>query len=297
MPSPSQPKSESGARAAVVIAALLFSTGGAAIKFCAFDAFEIAFLRSLVAAVAVWIALPESRQFLRPKVLVVGVCYAATLILFVNANKLTTAANAIYLQSTAPVYVVLLGPLLLGERLRRLDVATLPLLVVAMVACFLGERQPSDSARDPLLGDLLAVGSGVCWAGTVVGLRWLARANDGATASAAVVAGNLIAAAFCAGFALPLASHGIVDWAAVVYLGVFQIGLAYVFLVRGLPRLPVVEASLLLLVEPVLNPVWAFLLEGEVPAVGSMIGGALILATLAARSWFDRPTAANESNT
>ena len=111
------PKSSS--RYGVLAAALLFSTGGAAIKACSLTGWQVAGFRSGVAAVALWLLVPGARRQWNWRTLLAGIFYAATLILFVTANKLTTSANAIFLQSTAPLYLLLLGPLVLREPVRR----------------------------------------------------------------------------------------------------------------------------------------------------------------------------------
>jgi drug/metabolite transporter, DME family len=140
-----------------------------------------------------------------------------------------------------------------------------------------------------LLGNVLAAGSAVAWAFTVTGYRWLARrggAGHGPVAAAAAC-GNLIVFLACLPAALPLAAGRPTDWVIVIYLGVFQLGLAYVFLSRGITRVPALEASLFLLVEPVLSPVWAWLAHGETPGPLAAIGGVVILAATALKSWRD----------
>jgi drug/metabolite transporter (DMT)-like permease len=273
-------------RLQVLGAALLFSTGGAAIKACSLSAWQVAGFRSAVAAAALLIALPAARARPRPRTLAVGAAYAATLILFVTANKLTTAANTIFLQSTAPIYLLLLGPWLLGERVRRADLAMTAALGLGLASFFVGSDPHVATAPEPLRGNVLAAASGFTWALTIVGLRGLGRGDasaDAPGAVAAVVAGNLIAFAVCLPPAWPVAASTPLDWAVIGYLGVFQIGLAYVLLTRGVRRLPALEVSLLILVEPVLNAVWAFLIHGERPGPWSAAGCTLILVATAAR--------------
>jgi len=272
--------SPSAARLEILAAALLFSTGGAAIKFCSFSSWQVASFRSGIAAAMLGLVIPTSRRFLHPKAIVVGAAYALCLTLFVAANKATTALNTIFLQSTAPLYILLLAPWLLREPIRRRDVLFMAILGLGMATLLLGGERPRDSAPNPPLGNLLAAASGVCWALTVVGLRSVGKDDPGdgsPTAASAVLAGNLLAFLFCLPWALPAPSGGAADWIAIVYLGVFQIGLAYVFLTSAIRKVPALEAALLLLLEPVLNPVWAWLLQGETPSGGSMIGGAIIL--------------------
>ncbi len=275
-------------RLEVVAAAVLFSTGGAAIKGCTLGGWALASLRSGVAVVAILLLVPEARRRWTRRTWLVGLAYAGMLILYVLANKLTTAANTIFLQDTAPLYVLLLGPLLLGERFHRADLGIMALIGTGMALFFVGSPQRFATAPDPTLGNALAVAAGVFWALTILGLRWLARDGDAAASAAAAACGNLIAFAGALAFALPLDPVSPKDAAIVLYLGAVQIGLAYVFLTRGMRRVPALETSLLLLIEPVLNPVWAWLAHGERPGPWAIAGGILILSGTVLRTLLAR---------
>jgi drug/metabolite transporter (DMT)-like permease len=218
----------------------------------------------------------------------VGFAYAACLTLFVLANRLTTAANTIYLQSTAPLYLLVLSPWLLKEPIRRQDLGFMAAVGVGLALFFVSEEIPVASAPDPVRGNLLALISGFCWALTVCGLRWLGsgQGNRG-SAMAAVVSGNITAFLVALPMGMPLGSHAALDWAVVIYLGVFQIAVAYVLVTSGLARIPALEASLILLIEPVLNPVWAWLFQGERPGPWAVLGGAVILGSTALKGWLD----------
>ncbi len=270
-------------RLLVLSAALLFSTGGAAIKATSLSAWQVAGFRSGVAAVALFLLLPGWRRGWSARTLAVGAAYAATLVLYVTANKLTTAANSIFLQATAPLYVLLLAPALLGEARRRSDLPLAGLLVLGVILFFVKAEPPLATAPDPFRGNLVAAASGITWALSLLGLRWLARSESPDSAGAAVIAGNALAFAVCAPLAFPVLDSTPLDWTMVGYLGLFQIGLAYVAMTRGLRRTPAFEASLLLLLEPVLNSIWAWLVHAERPATASLLGcTAILLASLAA---------------
>jgi drug/metabolite transporter (DMT)-like permease len=275
-----------GARLEVLGAAALFSSGGAVIKAIHFAGWQVACFRSAVAAVALLALLREARRRPTLKVLAVGLAYAATLILFVLANKLTTSASAIYLQSTAPLYVLLLSPWLLHERIRGRDVVFMAVLAAGLGLFFVGFDPVSATAPDPKLGNVLATASGLTWALTVMGLRALGRGGE-AWGPASAFWGNVFAALLCFPLALPLAPARASDWGLIAFLGVFQIAVAYVFLIRGLVRVRAFEASLLLLLEPVLNPIWAWMVHGERPGVWSIAGAAAILVATAVKSWVD----------
>lgn len=269
------------ARLRILAAAALFSTGGAAIKFCSLSALQVASFRSGVAALALVLFLPAARRGWSWRTPLVGCAYAATLIAFVSANKMTTSAATIFLQSTAPLYLLVLGPLLLGEKTRPRDLAIIAALGTGLVMMVWGSETPQSTAPDPWTGNLVAAMSGVFWALTIAGLRWLGRTSRDAAASA-TVAGNLIGFVVCLPFALPVAHVSVPDIGAILFLGVFQIAMAYAFVTSGVTRVPALEASLLLLLEPVLNPFWAFLVQGELPGGWTVAGGVLILgATLA----------------
>jgi drug/metabolite transporter, DME family len=240
-------------------------------------------LRSGIAALALLVFL-RGRLALSPAVLGVATVYGATLTLFVLATKLTTAANAIFLQSTYPLGVLLMAPWLLGEQIGRRDLLYLAAVAVGLILCVAGRPIAMTTAPNPLTGNVFAVLSGVAWALTLLGLRYLEQdLSRQGTAMAAVVTGNLFACVIGLPLVWPLPRATVGEWATIVYLGVFQIGLAYVFLTRAVGRLPAVEMSLLLLLEPVLNPVWAWLVRGEQPGAWTMMGGAVIIAATAVK--------------
>jgi DME family drug/metabolite transporter len=280
--------SRSIARLQLVAAAALFSTGGAAIKSADFSAWQIAGLRSGIGAVAIWLMTREARRGWSGRAALVGIAYAGCLTLFVLANRLTTAANTIFLQSTAPLYLIFLGPWLLREPTRRQDLVFLLAVGLGLSFFFLDLEPPAATAPNPVKGNALAALSGLFWAVTVCGLRWMGASGDRhGSPTAAVVAGNLTAFVVALPFALPLGSHSASDWGLILYLGIFQIALAYVFVTRAIRSIPALEASLFLLLEPVLNPVWAWLVHGEKPGAWALLGGGIILTATTVKAWVD----------
>ena len=276
------------ARFQLAAAAVLFSTGGAAIKAAAFTGWQVASFRSGVAALAILFMWPPARRGWSVRAVLVGFTYAACLTLFVLANRLTTAANTIFLQSTAPLYLLVLGPWLLKEPTRRQDLVFMAAVGLGLALFFVSAETPMATAPDPMKGNLLALASGFFWALTVCGLRWMGAAGgEHGSPVAAVVSGNLTAFLIALPMALPLGPHAPVDWAVIVYLGVFQIALAYVFVTSALRHIPALEASLILLIEPVLNPVWAWLIQGERPGAWAVLGGAIILGATTLKGWLD----------
>lgn len=274
-------------RLMVLAAAVLFSTGGAAVKACSLTGWQIASFRSGLAAMTLLLLMPSARRRWTGQTWAVGLAYAATMVLYVTANKLTTAANTIFLQGTAPLYILVLSPLLLREPGRRRDLMFMVILAAGMSLFFVGAQPASATAPNPMLGNILGLCAGVSWALTLMGIRWLGRSGRQDGAPAAVACGNLIACLAVLPFAFPIGSSTTSDWASIVFLGVFQIALAYVFLTRGMRRVPALEASLLLLIEPVLNPIWAFFAHREIPAPWALLGGVIVLGTTVAKTFLD----------
>ena len=280
--------SASRARLQLLGAALLFSTGGAAIKAAAFTGWQIASFRSGFAALALLLMAPASRRGWTRQAVLVGCGYAGCLTLFVLANRLTTAANTIFLQSTAPLYVLILAPWLLKEPVQRRDIGFVIAVGLGLALFFVGADRPVATAPDPARGNLLAVISGFFWAVTVCGLRWLTAKPGRGSPVAAVASGNLTAFMVTLPFALPLGTHSAAEWSVLIYLGVFQIALAYVLVTSAISHIPALEASVILLIEPALNPLWAWLMQGEVPGIWALVGGAIILGATTAKSWTER---------
>ncbi|MFK8015246.1 MAG: DMT family transporter [Gammaproteobacteria bacterium] len=272
------------ARLLIVIGAVLFSTGGAAVKGTSLGGWEVACLRSGIAFVAMMLLIPACRQSWNLRAALVAVTYAATLILFVQATKLTTSANAIFLQATAPLYVLILAPWLLREPIERRDVGFMLAMAVGLVLLFVSAETPTQTAPAPALGNLLGAASGITWALTLMGLRALARRDGDSSATTAAAMGNLLAFALCAGFAFPIQEISSADWWILLYLGTVQIALAYLLVTYAMARITALTASLLILVEPMLNPVWSWWLHGETPGALALVAGALIIAATAWRT-------------
>jgi DME family drug/metabolite transporter len=284
-------RDSSRSRLQVLGAAVFFSTGGVGIKLTSLSGLEVAAWRSAVAAIVLWLLIPSWRRFWKPRPMLVGVFYAATLICFVVATKYTMAANAIFLQSTAPIYVLLLAPWFLGEPNRRSDYFITVILMLGLGLFFVDAEPATDTAPDPMLGNWLAIASGLALAFVLMGLRWLARdrrsEGDDETGAAAL-AGNFIAVLVCAPLILPTSFVSLRDVLLIGYLGSVQIAFGYWILTRGLPRVPAVEVSMLLLAEPVLNAVWAWMILGEEPGPWSIAGCLFIMSATCARLAINR---------
>lgn len=271
--------------ALVAAAALLWSSSGLFIKVLPLGALQIACLRSLVAAltIAAVVKARGGRPFPRPDglALACAATYAGVLVFFVGATKLTTAANAIFLQFSAPIYLVALEPWLAGRRVAHRDLAAVAVVLPAMGLFFLGRLGPGT-----LAGNLLGVTSGLCLALFSLTLKLQRDRTPDRDPIAAIILGNLLVAALCAPLALPGLRLAPAHAALLLYLGVFQIGVAYLLFNAGMKHLSATGAVVTGTLEAVLNPVWVFLGLGERPSPWALLGGLLILATIA---WYSLP--------
>lgn len=259
----------------MLFAALLWSTGGLFIKATSLNAYELSFGRSLLAALTIAFITRREGFRLNGVAIMASVLYAALLLLFVIATKLTTAANAIFLQYTAPVYVLLLEPLFYKERFRQGDLLTVLVCLAGMSLFFVGKLKPEDVS-----GNIAALCSGLCFAFYFLLLRH-PRAHAVNRAASAIY-GNLLVVFITAPFGLTAVSKiSVTDAGCVLFLGVVQIGVAYTLFTLGMARgVRSLDASITGYIEPVLNPVWVFLVLGERPTGWALVGGGIIITAV-----------------
>lgn len=290
MPSPTYPEDPQEllrCRLALLAAGVLWSLGGVFIKSLPVGALGITLYRSLFAALCL-LPLLRGRKLPRLRDTAVAVLlYTLLLGLYVSSTQGTSAANAIFLQYTAPVYALLLGPRFFGDRLRREDAWAISVAMVGMGVLFVGNFRGGEQL--PLL---MGAGSGLMFGLFMLWLRRM-RGEDPFCVTAtnnfgvALVA-LLLAALFApADLALvPKALAGAPEWrtlALLALMGGVQIAAPYVLFSYGLRRVTAAEAGLLALVEPLLNPVWVALGVREVPSWPTLVGGGLIVLALGAR--------------
>ncbi|NTW49998.1 MAG: EamA family transporter [Chlorobiales bacterium] len=277
-------------------AALLWSTGGVFIKSISLDPFQISFWRAAFAlATIIAVAKPTHLSY-DPVTIISSLCYAATLILFVLATKLTTAANAILLQYTAPIYILILGRWILGERVTWLHIVTVAASFAGMAIFFFDKLSP-----EGYTGNICAVLSGLGFGIFTLLLRKKRHEHP----IDAVVLGNGWILLVCATIIMYQASfdpkgmsnddvlYGYAisteDSIMVAFLGILQIGIPYLLFTRGIQFIRAIDASLIAMLEPLLNPLWVFLFVGETPSLNAAIGGAIILAAVTLQSiWTSR---------
>lgn len=271
----------------MVLAVLLWSTGGLFIKLTALDAFTVNAGRSLFAAVTV--AVFTYRKGLKLDALTISksLLYAGTLSCFVYANKTTTAANAIFLQYTAPIYILILAPFVLKEKFRVSDLVTVVLCLGGMALFFL-DNSRSETAPNIFLGNIVALASGVFFGLYILFLRHPAASRENPAVS--VFYGNLIIVLAMIPLiaASPPTSFQPGDLAAIGFLGIFQIGISYILFTTGVASgVKALDASIIGFIEPLVNPVWVLLFIGERPSKWAILGGAIIILTVAAHTFFN----------
>lgn len=260
----------------IVGAALLWSTGGIGIKALNDPALKVTFYRSFFAAIAMMLFLPRAtwaqRTWKSKRAFAIAVIsYAACLTTFVVATKWTTAANAIFLQYAGAVWVLLLSPIILREPIRGRDVGAIAAAIGGMALFFFGRFDTRGMS-----GNVMALLSSVFFASLILSLR-----RDQQASQAAVVWGNVA----CAASVLPFIIHDLAlslqSLLVLIFLGTFQIAVAYLLFTRGLVYVTATEASLTGMLEPIANPVWVFFLLGERPSGFAMAGAAVVLAAIA----------------
>ncbi len=257
----------------LVITAVLWSSGGLLIKSIDWHPLAISGARSLIAAIVIRLAF-RGQPLNISKVQVLGALgYVATVMMFVSATKLTTAANAIVLQYTAPIWVALFGAWFLKEKTTSLDWLTIGLVFGGMILFFQDQMEAGH-----LMGNLLAVASGMSMTVMTLAMR---KQKDGSPFGS-VLLGNILA--FVGGIPFMLdGGPSLAGWGAIALLGCFQLGLSYVLYSVAIKHVTALEATIITMIEPILNPIWVFLLLGEIPGPWSLAGGAIILAAIVAR--------------
>lgn len=262
------------ARLSLLLAAVLWSLAGIFIKFLSLPPLTIVFYRSLSASL--FFAFFVRRSIAAPRValLVSALAYTAAISAFVSANKITTAANAIALQYTAPMFVFMIVHYLFGEKITGASWIALALGMLGIAVICAGSAGQPDAA-----GVMVALLSGLLFSIYMVSLRFLKEFNPGTL----TFLNNLV----CCLILLPLVgselSLTLKEGWIVAVMGVVQLGIPYWLFSKGLEQISVQEASLIVLIEPVLNPLWVGLIVGELPSGATLIGGLCIVGSLAFR--------------
>ena len=266
----------------IVLAVLLWSTGGLFIKLTTLDAFTVNAGRSLLAAITVAIFTYKKGLRIDKFTILSSFLYAGTLTCFVYANKTTTAANAIFLQYTAPVYILILAPFILKEKFRASDLITVIVCLGGMSLFFLEPQNDANKlATNVFWGNVAALVSGVFFGLYFILLRHPKSLQKNPALS--VFYGNILIVLLMLPIVLnnPPAQIGSKDILAILFLGIFQIGVAYVLFTHGIAGgVRSLDASIIGFIEPLLNPIWVFLFVGERPSIWAILGGIIIIAAI-----------------
>lgn len=258
----------------LVLASLLWSTSGVMIKLSDLSPLALVGGRSVLASLTLLAVVGRPHFTWSPAQIGGALCLVATQVLFVVSTRMTSAANAILLQYTAPIYVALFGTWFLGERAKRSDWLAMAAIGLGM-ALFFGDELSADG----YLGNLLAVISGLTMAWMTLFMR---KQKDGSPTETMLL-GNILAALIGLPFLLAERPAG-VDWAIIGYLGIFQLGIPFALYSRAITRLQAVEAVLIQTLEPIANPLLVFLVVGEQPGPLALVGGAIVVAAICARA-------------
>ena len=272
--------------AALVVCAVLWSTGGIFIKNIQWTGLAIAGIRSLISGSFMLLVTRQGLQFFvrdekghvdKTSSLffwIAAISYALTMILFVAANKLTTSANAILLQYTCPIYIILLAPLLTGEKNLPSDYITVLGVMLGIILFFADGLESGNQ-----LGNILAALSGLSYAMATIFMR-RCRGNS----AGAMVLSHLITALVCLPFVIQSGLPSPKSSFFLMMVGIVSIGIPSILYTIGIKKVRALTASFITMLEPLLNPVWVIIFAGEVPSVKTILGGNLILGFIMIRS-------------
>ncbi|MDN5300237.1 MAG: hypothetical protein PWP51_2790 [Clostridiales bacterium] len=260
----------------LMMTSFLWSFGGLFIKIIPWSPFVIAGIRSWISAIVFFIYMRGHVKRLNKKLIIGALIYTATLVCYVTATKLTTSANAILLQYTAPIWAAVFGYLFFKERITKLDIFSLTFVGVGIVLFFL-----SSIDGGMMLGNVIALLSGVAFAGIPMSLKRMPAGSD----LSMVFYGNLLTGFF----AVPGLMHTTVTLPSVggiLFLGVFQLGISYILYTKAVKHVSAIDAVLIPIIEPLFNPLWVFMATGEHPSILAVYGGVIVLATIVFRSLY-----------
>ena len=277
----------------ILTAALFWSTGGFFIKSISLDAFGISLWRSSLATVTLYLFYrlnfkTQRKQYASEwfslRTLSTAIVYSALLVLFVMATKLTTSANAIFLQFTAPIYVLFFEPIISRTKIKLADIVAVLITIGAMGLFFVGKFETTS-----VIGNILALVSGVCFAAYTLLLKH--EKTSEAMRWQSVIVGHLIIVAVMSiltlsgnAMAMP---KSVGEIGMLVFLGVMQIGVPYALFTKGIHYVRALDALLISMLEPVLNPIWVYFGVHETPSEYAIIGGAIILVVVVIRAFFE----------
>ena len=264
----------------MLLCATLWSIAGILFKLIPWNGFAVAGMRSLIAGITIYISmrLMGFSYVLNRRTLIAGFFSGCTYLCFTVSNKLTTSANAIVLQFTSPIFIIIYSAVLFGKKPRKQDLAVVLFTLLGISLFFLDQLKPGY-----LLGNFVAIGAGMFMAGMYVAVGEIEEEER----FSGILNGQTLT--FLAGLPFFIATKPVITTTAVIALltlGVFQLGLSYVLYVKASKYCPALACCLLGAIEPLLNPVWVFLFNGEKPGIFAFIGAVVVIVSITVWSAF-----------
>jgi DME family drug/metabolite transporter len=264
--------------------AFLWSTSGFFIKYLTINAFQISFYRSLIAAITVFVICMARKQKLKFEFDIVSnfaaVFYAGILILFVIATKMTTAANAIFLQFTAPIYLVALEPVISKTKFEPKNIITILICIAGMILFFFGKLEIGN-----IYGNLIAIGSGICFAMFSLLLKYKKVKDKSENTLNNIIMGNVLVAIIAGFMIFPDFTLDLKQALILAYMGAIQIGVSYIIFNEGIKYVSATESMIIATLEAMFNPVWVFIGIGEAPSPYAIVGGIIIFGAIIWRNF------------
>lgn len=256
----------------VLMAAILFSIGGLCIKVVPWSPLAINGARNLISAIIIGIYLKATNHkiVINPAVVFGAVCMMGTTTLFTIANKLTTAANTIVLQFTAPIFVIFFMWMFFREKPKRVDIIASGVVFVGIICFFVDGLSTGN-----MLGNMLAVVSGISYAGI-----FMMNSFEKSDSLSSIFLGQTLSAVTCIWFVFGETDFGVTAIGGIIALGVFQLALAYIFMSKGLDEVPAVTASLTTAIEPILNPIWVAIFFHEMITPLAFVGAVIVITAV-----------------
>ena len=264
----------------MLLCAALWSIAGILFKLIPWNGFAVAGMRSLIAGITIYISmrLMGFHYVLNRRTLIAGFFSGCTYLCFTVSNKLTTSANAIVLQFTSPIFIIIYSAVLFGKKPKKQDLAVVLFTLLGISLFFLDQLKPGY-----LIGNFVAIGAGMFMAGMYVAVGEIEEEER----FSGILNGQVLT--FLVGLPFFIVTKPIITpsaIAALLTLGVFQLGLSYVLYVKASKYCPALACCLLGAIEPLLNPVWVFLFNGERPGIFALIGAVVVIASITAWSAF-----------
>ena len=262
-------KSATSANIILIIAALMWSVGGLFIKLVDLSPIAITGTRSIAAALVFLIYLKKPQLYWNRYFITGVISSAAMMLLYVFSIRLTTAANAIFLEFTAPIYVVILGYFVLNERITIFDILSMFVIFSGMTLFFIDEL-----SFYGFWGNIMAAVAGVCLGVVTIMIR-----KENESAFQIVLMGNILTALVCIPFMFAgFQETASTDWFIIFVLGIVQLGIPYILYTKALRQVKALDAILVSMIEPILNPFWVYIFVGEKMGEWALFGGILVLS-------------------